>query len=59
MVKQEQLTYTRELSKSRVHLLVTGGDGLTDVCIVPGEQGERGRGGVRRQELCLKDKNLQ
>ena len=27
--------YPRQLSQDGVHLLVTGGDGLPDVCVVP------------------------
>lgn len=46
MGKQEGVTYTREFCQSGVHLLVTGRDGLTDVCIVPGEKTDRST------ELC-------
>jgi hypothetical protein len=33
--KKSRRAYAGQLSQDRVHLLVTGGDGLSDVCIVP------------------------
>ena len=34
-LQRPQHTHPRQFRQSRVHLLVAGGDSLTDVCVVP------------------------
>lgn len=41
ILAKERETYPGELCQGRVHLLVAGRDGLTDVCVVPEEAGSR------------------